>query len=149
MKNNNSKTTNGLSEKRNEVMPHTSIDDPLGLDSGIRVTNVRCVLDRDNDRILISGRMSGNRILGLDIEPDLQCDILKNDQVCLSACSVHQGVFAITRRVTFTTKIEAVSERVAWNEINEIFLYVIFRRSNHYWFGYLFNEIMNVLKRIL
>lgn len=113
-------------------MPNTIIDDPLGLDSGIKVTKVRCVLDRDRDRIMITGRMSGDRIVGLDLEPDIQCDIInKKDQICLSACSVHQGVFAVTRKVTFTVQIEEVSRVIGdWDEIDRIKLYVIFRSSN-------------------
>ena len=119
-----------LKERKNK-MPNTIIQDPLGLNTGIKVTNVRSVLDRDEDSIMICGRMSGDRIVGLDSEPDLQCDIVnQKDQICLSACSVHQGVFAVTRKVTFTLQIRSVSKYIDWDDIARLELYVIFHNSN-------------------
>lgn len=110
-------------------MPDTIIHDPLGLNSGIKVTNVRSVLDREGDRIMITGRMTSDRIIGIDIEPELQCDVFnQKDQVCLSACSVHQGVFAVTRKVTFSIQVEEVSRYMKWDDIERISLYVIFRK---------------------
>ena len=108
----------------------TIIQDPLGLETGIKITNVRSVLDRDCDRILISGRMYSDRIVGLDIEPDLQCEIVNaKDQICLSVCSVHQGVFSVTRNVMFTLLIEEVSRSIDWEDIERINLYAIFRSA--------------------
>lgn len=110
-------------------MINTTIYDPLGLDTGIKVTNVRSVLDKEGDRIIITGRMTSDRIIGLDVEPDLQCDVFnQKDQICLSACSVHQGVFAVTRKVSFTIQVEEVSRYIEWDDIAKINLYVIFQR---------------------
>ena len=107
----------------------TIIHDSLGCDTGIKVTNVRSVLDKERDSIFISGRMSGDHVVGPDLEPDLQCDIVnKEDQICCSAVSTHQGVYSVTKRVTFTLQVDAVSESIRWDDIARINLYVIFRR---------------------
>ena len=113
-------------------MSKTIIDDPLGIDSVIRIKNVRCLLDRDGDRIMITGRMSGDRIAGLfNAEPDIQCEIVdQKDQICLSACSVHDGIFSYSGRAAFTVLIESVSRSVAWDSIETIRLYLIYRRSS-------------------
>lgn len=110
-------------------MPNATVHDPLGIDTGIKISNLRSVLDRKGDRIVITGRMTGDRIVGIDVEPDLQCDIInQQDQICMSVCSTHQGVFAITRKVTFTVQVEEVSRYIEWDDIARISLYVIFRR---------------------
>lgn len=112
-------------------MLNTIIHDPLGLDTGIKITHVRSLLDRDGDKIMIYGRMSGDRVVGLDVEPDLQCDIInQKGQICMSACSDHHGVFGVTKRVTFKVQIESVSKYMDWDDISKISLYVIFRRAS-------------------
>ena len=110
----------------------TIIHDPLGLDSGIKVSSVRSSLDRNRDCILIRGHLSGDRMVGPDLEPDLQCDVInKKDQICLSGSSTHQGVYSVTKKVTFTLKIEAVSQSIDWDDIAKISLYVIFRKPRY------------------
>lgn len=107
----------------------TIIHDPLGLESGIKISGVRSSLDREHDCILIIGHLSGDRMIGPDLEPDLQCDVInKNEQICISGTSNHQGVYSVTKKVTFTLKIEAVSQSIDWNDIAKISLYVIFRK---------------------
>ena len=111
-------------------MPPTIIHDPLGFDTGIKVTNVRSVMDRERDYILIQGRMSGDHVVGPELEPDLQCDIVnRKEQICLSASSVHQGVYSVTKKATFTLQIEEVSRSIDWDDIARLDLYVIFRRN--------------------
>ena len=111
-------------------MPSTIIHDPLGLITGIKVTNVRSVMDRERDCILIQGRMSGDHVVGSELEPDVQCDIVNRDeQICLSASSVHQGVYSVTKKVTFTLQIEEVSRDINWDDITRLDLYVIFRKN--------------------
>lgn len=108
----------------------TIIHDPLGLDSGIKVSSVRSSLDRERDCILIRGHLSGSHMVGPDLEPDLQCDVInKKDQICLSGSSTHQGVYSVTKKVTFTLKIEAVSQSIDWDDIERISLYVIFCKT--------------------
>lgn len=111
-------------------MPNPIVFAPLGLCTGIKVTNVRSVLDREGDRIMITGRMASDRVVGLDVEPDLQCDALnREDEICLASCSVHQGVFAVTKKVTFMIRVEEVSSYIEWDDIEKISLYVIIRRQ--------------------
>lgn len=72
-------------------MINTTIYDPLGLDTGIKITNVRSVLDKEGDRIIITGRMTSDRIIGLDVEPDLQCEVFnQKDQICLPVQSIRE-----------------------------------------------------------
>lgn len=117
-------------ERNYSVLP-TIIHDSLGFDTGIKVTDVRSVLDRIRDCILIRGHMSsGEHVAVPDLEPDIQCDIVnQEEQVCLSAISVHQGIYSVTKRVTFTLKVENVSQSIDWDDITKIHLYVIFHKS--------------------
>lgn len=73
---------------------------------------------------------SGEHVAVPDLEPDIQCDIVnQEEQVCLSAISVHQGIYSVTKRVTFTLKVENVSQSIDWDDITKIHLYVIFHKS--------------------
>lgn len=107
----------------------TIIKDPDGMETGIKITNVSSVLNKDGDRIEISGRMSGIPVVGPGFEPDIECELLNHEaQICHSATSVHQGVYYVTKQVTFTLKIEDISQSIGWDNLGEINLYVIFRR---------------------
>lgn len=110
-------------------MPPTIIQDPMGFETGIKVTNIRSVLDREKDTIVIRGRMTGWQVVGPDLEPEIQCDLVnKKEQISLTAVSTHQGVFSVTRKVSFTIELENISQHIEIDEIKRIDLYVIFRR---------------------
>ena len=113
------------------AIPEIYVQDSLGFDTGVKVTDVYCRIDREADCIHIYGHMlSEAHVVSPDLEPDLQCDVLNSrDQVCCSAVSAHNGVYSVTRKVTFELLIRFVSQSVGWENIAKITLYVIFHRG--------------------
>lgn len=110
-------------------MPPTIIQDPMGFETGIKVTNIRSVLDREKATIVIKGRLTGGQVVGPDFEPEIQCDVVnKDEQICLTSVSTHQGVFSVTRKVSFTIELKNISQHIEIDDIKKIDLYVIFRR---------------------
>lgn len=108
----------------------TIIKDSLGLETGIKVTHVRSVFEKDKDRLLISGRIMGDRVAMPGFEPDIQCDVINREgQVCITSCSTHSGVFFVTKQASFSLQINGISQAVPWQDIARIELYVIFRKT--------------------
>lgn len=108
----------------------TTIEDSLGLRTGISINRVRVIYDKESDWIKITGRLATNdrTYTSFEYEPDLQADILNtNSQVCLSSTSTHEGRLAASQKVSFSMEMRHISAYVSWDEILEIHMYLIFR----------------------
>ena len=75
------------------------IEDPMGLESGIRIDMVKTVTDRKAGRITIRGRMTACR---------------------------HNGCFWTNRQALWSIEIEDVDERISWDEISMLHLRLIY-----------------------
>lgn len=115
--------------------PHTistTIEDSLGLKTGISINKVRVVYDRDKDWIKITGQLLSNSrtYTSFEFEPDLQADLINSqNQICLSSASRYEGCFAASQKISFSMKIPQVSDYILWDEIQEIRMYLIFRKN--------------------
>ena len=111
----------------------TTIEDSLGLKTGISINKVRVVYNRDKDWIKITGQLASNSraYISFEYEPDLSADLINSkNQICLSSVSRHEGCFAASQKISFSLKIKNVSEYILWDEIQEIRMYIIFRKNN-------------------
>lgn len=114
----------------NTINIATTIEDSLGLKTGIGIKKIRVVYDRCSDWIRISGHLvSNSRIYtSFEYEPDLQVDLINRlDQVCMSGTSIHSGCFAASQKVSFSLEMKNISEFVPWEEVQKIHMYIIFR----------------------
>ena len=117
----------------NKIMIPTTIEDSLGLKTGISINKVRVLFDRDYDWIKITGQLESNSrtYTSFEYEPDLQADLINtNNQICLSSASRHEGCFAASQKISFSLKMQNVSEYIPWDAIQEIHMYLIFRNRN-------------------
>lgn len=111
----------------------TTIEDSLGLKTGISINSVRVLYDREGNWIRITGRLAANSrtYTSFEYEPDLQADIVNSkNQICFSAASQHEGCFAASQKISFTIGIQDVSDMIPWDDIQEIHMYLIFRKRN-------------------
>ena len=60
---------------------NAKVEDPMGLETGIRIDMVRTVLDKTKGNIIIHGRMTActRSVVSLDVEPDVECAIIDRD----------------------------------------------------------------------
>lgn len=117
----------------NKLTITTTIEDSLGLKTGISINKVRVVYDRDDDWIKITGRLASNSraYTSFEYEPDLQADLVnEKNQVCLSSASTHEGCFAASQKISFSMEMNNISDHIRWDDIQEIHMYLIFRNRN-------------------
>ena len=94
------------------------IEDPMGLESGIRIDMVKTVTDRKAGRITIRGT---------DIEPEIECAIIdENEAIAEIALSRHNGCFWTNRQALWSIEIEDVDARIPWDEISMLHLRLIY-----------------------
>ena len=108
------------------------IEDPMGLESGIRIDMVKTVTDRKAGRITIRGRMTActKSPAVPDIEPEIECAIIdENDAIAEIALSRHNGCFWTNRQALWSIEIEDVDERIPWEEISMLHLRLIYCKS--------------------
>lgn len=110
---------------------NAKVEDPMGLETGIRIDMVRTVLDKTKGNIHIHGRMTActRSAVSSDMEPDVECAIIDKDE-CVAAVvlSSHNGCFRINRQAIFTIHVEDVLSEISWEEICELQLRVIYHR---------------------
>ena len=60
---------------------NAKVEDPMGLETGIRIDMVRTVLDKTKGNIIIHGRMTActRSVVSPDVEPDVECAIIDGD----------------------------------------------------------------------
>lgn len=105
------------------------IEDPMGLESGIRIDMVKTVTDRKAGRITIRGRMTActKSPAVPDIEPEIECAIIdENEAIAEIALSRHNGCFWTNRQALWSIEIEDVDERISWDEISMLHLRLIY-----------------------
>ena len=110
----------------------TTIEDSLGLKTGISINKVRVVYDKDKDWIKITGQLTSNSrtYTSFEFEPAVQADLINSqNQICLSSTSSHEGCFAASQKISFSMKIQNVSDYIFWEEIQEIRMYLIFKKN--------------------
>ena len=98
------------------------IEDPMGLESGIRIDMVKTVTDRKAGRITIRGRMTActKSPAVPDIEPEIECAIIdENEAIAEIALSRHNGCFWTNRQA-----IKRTHRRTYTNQRSE-FAYVM------------------------
>jgi hypothetical protein len=108
------------------------IEDPMGLETGVRIDMVKTVMDRKEDRIVIHGRMAAcTRAPALqDVEPEVECAIMdENGSVAGIALSRHNGCFWTNRQALWSIEIEDVDENILWDEISMLHLRLIYCKS--------------------
>lgn len=105
------------------------IEDPLGLESGVRIDMVKTVTDRKEDRIVIHGRMAAcTRAPALpDVEPEVECAIMdENGSVAGIALSRHNGCFWMNRQALWSIDIEEIRSKIPWEKISMLQLRLIY-----------------------
>ena len=105
------------------------IEDPMGLESGIRIDMVKTVTDRKAGRITIRGRMTActKSPAVPDIEPEIECAIIdKNEAIAEIALSRHNGCFWTNRQALWSIEIDDVDSKIAWDEISMLHLRLIY-----------------------
>ena len=105
------------------------IEDPMGLESGVRIDMVKTVMDRKEDRIVIHGRMAAcTRAPALpDVEPEVECAIRdENGSVAGIALSRHNGCFWMNRQALWSIDIEEIRSKIPWEEISMLQLRLIY-----------------------
>ena len=105
------------------------IEDPMGLETGVRIDMVRTVMDRKEDRIVIHGRMAAcTRAPALpDVEPEVECAIMdENGSVAGIALSRHNGCFWMHRQALWSIDIEEIRSKIPWEEISMLQLRLIY-----------------------
>lgn len=111
---------------------NAKVEDPMGLETGIRIDMVRTVLDKAKGNISIHGRMSSctRSAISSDMEPDVECAIIDRDGcVALVCLSHHNGCFWINRQAMFGICIENVTDELSWDEISELQLRLVYHRT--------------------
>ena len=107
------------------------VEDPMGLETGIRIDMVRTVLDKTKGSINIHGRMIActRSAISSDMEPDVECAIIDRDGcVAIVSLSRHNGCFWINRQAMFTILVEDVLSEISWEEISELQLRLVYHR---------------------
>lgn len=121
---------NGKGEFKLELSIQGIVRDPLGLQSGIQITQESFRFFPENDQILICGYFSSSRNLVFPadcLEPEIYGDIIDRDgKLVRSVKGSHEGRFWINRKSPFQLNIKNVSESVDWKEIDSVVLYVMF-----------------------
>ena len=110
---------------------NAKVEDPMGLETGIRIDMVRTVLDKAKGSINIHGRMTActRSAISSDMEPDVECAIIDRDDCVASVVlSSHNGCFRINRQAMFSIIVEDVPNEISWDEISELQLRVIYHR---------------------
>ena len=105
------------------------IEDPLGLESGVRIDMVKTMTDRKEDRIVIHGRMAAcTRAPALpDVEPEVECAIMdENGSVAGIALSRHNGCFWMNRQALWSIDIEKIRSKIPWEKISMLQLRLIY-----------------------
>ena len=105
------------------------IEDPMGLETGVRIDMVKTVMDRKEDRIVIHGRMAAcTRAPALpDVEPEVECAIMdENGSVAGIALSRHNGCFWMNRQALWSIEIEEIRSRIPWEKISMLQLRLIY-----------------------
>ena len=109
------------------------IEDPMGLESGIRIDMVKTVTDRKAGRILIRGRMTActKSPAVPDIEPEIECAIECaiidfNEAIADIALSRHNGCFWTNRQALWTIEIDDVDAKIPWEEMSMLHLRLIY-----------------------
>lgn len=105
------------------------IEDPMGLESGVRIDMVKTVTDRKEDRIVIHGRMAAcTRAPALpDVEPEVECAIMdENGSVAGIALSRHNGCFWMNRQALWSIDIPEIRSKIPWEEISMLQLRLIY-----------------------
>ena len=105
------------------------IEDPLGLESGVRIDMVKTMTDRKEDRIVIHGRMAAcTRAPALpDVEPEVECAIMdENGSVAGIALSRHNGCFWMNRQALWSIDIEEIRSKIPWEKISMLQLRLIY-----------------------
>ena len=118
---------------------NAKVEDPMGLETGIRIDMVRTVLDKTKGNIIIHGRMTActRSVVSLDVEPDVECAIIDRDGcVAIVSLSRHNGCFWINRQAMFTIRqamftirVEDVPGAISWDDISELQLRLIYHRN--------------------
>ena len=86
---------------------NAKVEDPMGLETGIRIDMVRTVLDKTKGNIIIHGRMTAcTRSV---VSPDVD--------------------FWINRQAMFTIRVEDVPGAISWDDISELQLRLIYHRN--------------------
>ena len=105
------------------------IEDPMGLESGVRIDMVKTVMERKEDRIVIHGRMIAcTRAPALpDVEPEVECAIMdENGSVAGIALSRHNGCFWMNRQALWSIDIPEIRSKIPWEEISMLQLRLIY-----------------------
>ena len=100
---------------------NAKVEDPMGLETGIRIDMVRTVLDKTKGNIIIHGRMTActRSVVSPDVEPDVECAIIDRDGcVAIVSLSHHNGCFWINRQAMFTIRVEDVPGAISWDDIH-------------------------------
>ena len=108
------------------------IEDPMGLESGIRIDMVKTVTDRKTGRITIRGRMTActKSPAVPDIEPEIECAIIdENEAIAEIALSRHNGCFWTNRQALWSIEIEDVDERIPWEDISMLHLRLLYCKA--------------------
>ena len=111
---------------------NAKVEDPMGLETGIRIDMVRTVLDKTKGNIIIHGRMTActRSVVSPDVEPDVECAIIDKDGcVAIVSLSYHNGCFWINRQAMFTIRVEDVPGAISWDDISELQLRLIYHRN--------------------
>ena len=109
------------------------IEDPMGLESGIRIDMVKTVTDRKGGRITIRGRMTActKSPAVPDIEPEIECAIIdSNEAIAEIALSRHNGCFWTNRQALWSIEIEDIDMKIPWEEISMLHLRLIYCNAN-------------------
>ena len=111
---------------------NAKVEDPMGMETGIRIDMVRTVLDKTKGNIIIHGRMTActRSVVSPDVEPDVECAIIDRDG-CIAVVSLshHNGCFWINRQALFTIRVEDVPGAISWDDISELQLRLIYHRN--------------------
>ena len=111
---------------------NAKVEDPMGLETGIRIDMVRTVLDKTKGNIISHGRMTActRSVVSPDVEPDVECAIIDRDGcVAIVSLSHHNGCFWINRQAMFTIRVEDVPGAISWDDISELQLRLIYHRN--------------------
>ena len=111
-----------------------SIVDPMGLNTGIAISDVHLEFKPENDEIRINGYISASRNMVFPfeqcLEPEIYADIMDTNQhphLLGTAEGRHKGHFWTMRHNPFEINISQVSKNYAkWEAIGEVKIHVLF-----------------------
>ena len=107
------------------------IEDALGVYSGIQIQNVSNRIEPEKDHIIVYGELVARHDLSVanNYEPEICLNVLDpHGKIIYNTQSTHTGVFWITRRTTFSLKIEELSEKCEWDKIAGIQLSLFWKK---------------------